>query len=196
MNEAEDLAANHLTDTPWVVPGQWSVASGATLGLSGHIVEQSEVRPDPVESFVHPSGMDGGKLPEHYRVSVLALAGAAPRGREAALLGWFQDVTHFVELVAKPDGVEVWQADGAIPDHSEGWTRLWRKDLPTPDGQARTLGLEVDAQSGLLGIFVDGSRLGEAQAPLIPSSEPDHTLALRATGGPVYYGNLAVEKLP
>lgn len=194
-NEAVVLAENHLTDTPWVIPGRWRIAGGDKLGISGHILEQTMVDSAPVASFVRPAGIDGGQLPAHYKASVLALADPAPRGREAALLGWFQDVTHYVEVVAKPDGLEVWQADGGAPDHSDGWTRLWRKDIPTAVGQVRRLGLDVDTRSGILGIYLDGRQVGEAESPLIASSESDHTLALRSIGGPVYYGELEVDAL-
>ena len=155
---------------------------------------QVEPRPEPVASFVQPSWPGGLGAPARYRVAVSVAADVAPRGQESPLLVWFRDVSHYAEIVAKPRSVEVWTADGAVPDRAEGWDRAWYKNLVTASGEVRRLEAVVDTKAGRLGVWVDGERLGEAAVPLV-SGAGSYSIALRATGGPIAYDDLEVEAL-
>lgn len=178
----------------WVVRGRWEIATADRPGMTGRVLRQTETRPEPVASFVQPSWPGGAGYPARYRVAVSVAADTAPRGQESPLLVWFQDVSRYAEIVAKPRSVEVWTADGAVPDRAEGWERSWYKALNTAPGEVRRLEAVMDVKAGRMTVSVDGERLGEASVPLVTRAA-SYSIALRATGGPIAYDDLEVEVL-
>lgn len=178
----------------WVVRGRWVIAAADRPGMSGRVLMQTETRPEPVASFVLPPWPGGAEPPLRYRVAVSVAAERAPRGQESPLLVWFRGVTHYAEIVAKPRSVEVWTADGAVPDRAEGWERLWYRTLATAPGEVRRLEATVDLRGGRMAVAVDGERLGEVGVPLM-TRMGSFGIALRATGGPIVYDDLEVESL-
>lgn len=181
---------------PWLYAGNWSVIASGSL----HMYGIDEIRPQPALSFRRyrgtAFGTSNGELPLHYRASVVEQAFASdpneypPTGDQGVQV-FYLDPTHYVEVLFKPHDLQVWECNGGVPNGYGGWKQLFEQQTDTAAGQIRTMGADVDCNSGQLVFYVDGQELATLHSSLI--SPRTHWFALRATGNEVYFQRVDIQ---
>lgn len=176
---------------PWLYAGNWFLNNG--------MLWHRDLRAQPNLSFRRYRGTTfgpDGALPPRYRAQVTeefdeSLPTFYPPTGDQGVPFYYQDPTHYVELLIKPTVFEVWECNGGEPEKWKGWRRLYAEDLSTGKGDRRTLGVEVDADRGSMDVFLDGQKRATVTSSLIAPGY--RTVALRATGNSVGFENLSIE---
>lgn len=179
----------------WLYAGNWSVIATD----SSHVYAIDDIRPQPALSFRRYRGTDfgtpDGQLPLHYQVSVVEQPIAAdpseypPTGDQGVQV-FYLDPTHYVEVLFKPHDLQVWECNGGVPNGYGGWNQLFEQQTDTTAGQIRTMGADVDCNTGTLVFYVDGQQLATVHSALI--TPRTHWFALRATGNEVYFRHITI----
>lgn len=180
----------------WVYAGNWKVAADES---GNKVFLHDDLRSATGVSFRRYKGGALGKpdgaLPDRYYAEVTvrpikAEGYYAPTGDQGQLF-YFLDPRRYVEVVLKPDMIEIWEADGGEPKTSKGWRRLWHQPLVTRAGDKRRVGALVDAADGSFTAYLDGKPLGSARSPLIKPQPAYFTL--RGIGNVVSFDDVLIE---
>lgn len=181
----------------WVYQGNWKVALD---GASNHVLLHDDVRQQPNVSFVRYKGSDmgtsNGVMPDAYFASVSMRPINSPNNYpptgDQGVQFYFVNYEHYVELVVKPDMLEIWECNGGEPKTTKGWKRLWWESLTTKAGDVRHIGALVDKRAGTFTPYLDGKAVGAAQTSTV-IAKGDSWVALRGIGNVVSFDDFAID---
>lgn len=190
-----------LTEVPsWLVTGNWFLVPSLP-GFAGGVYHQEETGSYPHVSIRRYAGDvfgPDGNLPNHYRVHVAVQAFEMPTWNpplgENGVLVYYQDPTHYVELVIANGHVAVWEANGGSPTSGTGWDDHHYTGVTTLPGDIRRVAAEIDTRSHAFTYWVEGVEAATLTLPFL-SSAP-HGVALRSLGNQINFGDLQIEALP
>lgn len=180
----------------WVYQGNWRVTADES---GNHVFLHDDVRAQPAVSFQRyrggALGRPDGQLPEVYYAEVAmrpirSPQNYAPTGDQGVQF-YYLDPQRYLEMVVKPDVIEVWEANGAEPRHTKGWKRLWFQSLTTKGGDVRRIGALVDVPAGLFTAHLDGRPLVTVSSTLLGARPA--WFALRGIGNVVSFDNVVIE---
>jgi len=180
----------------WVYPGNWRVVEADG---GNRVFLHDDLRVQPAVSFQRyrgtALGTPNGVLPGKYWAEldmkpIRSLYNYPPTGDQGAQL-YYVDHAHYVEVVLKPDQLEIWEADGGEPRSIKGWKRLWHRQMRNPAGTARRIGAVVDTQAGTFEAWLDGQPLATVSSPVIKPGPA--WLALRGIGNVVSFDEVVIE---
>jgi hypothetical protein len=188
--------ASEKTVPAWVYPGNWKVA---TDERNNKVFLHDDVREQPAVSFMRYKGAalgkPNGQLPEVYYAEVamrpLRSPNNYPPTGDQGVQFYYLDYNRYVEVVVKPDQIEIWECNGGEPKTTKGWKRLWGQSLTTKAGDVRRVGALVDAPNGAFSAYLDGQPLQTIHSDLIKPQAA--WLALRGIGNTVSFDDLLVE---
>lgn len=184
----------------WVYPGNWRVVEEEG---GNHVLLHDDMREKPGVSFrVYRGkalGTPDGALPAAYDAAVtMHLRGSKynyPPTGDQGVQFFYQGPGTYLEVVVKPNLVEIWQADHAEPKSMAGWQRLWHQPMNTVEGDRRRIGARVDRRAGTFTATLDGKDLATVSSTLLAGDRPAW-VALRGIGNVVSFDDLAVTPLP
>lgn len=191
--------ATETTVPPWVYAGNWRVVQNED---GNHVFLHDDVREQPAVSFQRyrgsALGTENGVLPMRYHAEVAMRPINSPYNYpptgDQAVQFYFLATGRYLEVVIKPDQIEIWEADGAEPKTNKGWKRLYNKSLVTKAGDLRRIGAQVDAEAGTFEAWLDGERLTSVKSALIKPQPA--WMTLRGIGNVVSFDDVRVEALP
>lgn len=191
---------------PWLVAGSWSVVAqgGGTHALAQTGTHWPWYGGAPPLSFMRFDAgtfhRAGNSLPDHYRVDVgLRVLACDPRDPyypigDTGVQVYFQDTTHYCEMVYRPHTVEMWLCDGGVPYRFTGWKLLGRYAFNSGPGQLLTVRAEIDAGKHTFTASLPGS-LGSRTVSAGLIHPGTHWLTLRASNSVVRYDHVSVQSL-
>lgn len=181
----------------WVYAGNWKITQEAT---GRRALLHEDLRPQPAVSFLRyrgkALGTTNGQLPPVYYAEVdmrLIQNGPgnyAPTGDQGTPF-YYLNHTTYLEVVIKPDLIEIWEANNAQPKTNNGWTRLWHKALVTRANDVRRIGALVDVPAGTFTAYLDGEALSTVKSPLLKAQPAWFTL--RGIGNIVSFDRVTIE---
>lgn len=191
--------ATETTVPAWVYPGNWRVVAD---DAGNRVFLHDDVREQPAVSFQRyrgeALGSADGLLPTRYHAEVAMRPIRSPHNYpptgDQAVQFYYLGTGRYVEVVIKPDQLEIWEADGAEPRTSKGWKRLYNKALATSGGDLRRIGARVDVEAGTFEAWLDGERLTSVKSALIKPQPA--WITLRGIGNVVSFDDVRVEPLP
>lgn len=183
----------------WVYAGNWRIVQDDT---GNRVFLHDDVRTQPAVSFQRyrgsALGTQNGVLPTRYQAEVAMRPIHSPYNYpptgDQAVQFYYLGTGRYVEVVIKPDQLEIWEADGAEPRTTKGWKRLYNKALATKAGELRRIGARVDAEAGTFEAWLDGERLTSVKSALIKPQPA--WITLRGIGNVVSFDDVRVEALP
>lgn len=176
----------------WLYPGRWVTTPQGLL--------HDEIMKPPALSFRRYAGKafgtPDGELPLRYRVQLTVTPIEAhpqnfPPVGDLGIPVYYLDPLHYVEVVFKPEKLEIWACDGGLPMKWRGWHPLYETPMPTRANQARGLLAEVDTETGMVTVSVDGRVVASVRHGMIQPIS--HYVALRATGNRMRLSDLRLE---
>lgn len=191
--------ATEKTVPAWVYAGNWRVVE-AEGGNRAFL--HDDVRVQPAVSFQRyrgtALGTKDGLLPAKYWTEldmkpIRSPHNYPPTGDQGVQL-YYADYNRYVEIVLKPDQIEVWEADNAEPRTTKGWKRLWNRQTTNPVGTARRVGALVDTVAGTFETWIDGEKMSTVKSAVIKPQPA--WLALRGIGNVVSFDNVVIEPRP
>lgn len=190
-----------LSEVPtWLYPGNWFLLPSVE-GFAGGVYHQEETGDYPHVSMRRYAGNafgPDGQLPQHYKVSVAVQAFEMPTWHppigENGVLVYYQDPSHYVELVIENSHVAVWEANGGTPTNGTGWVDHHYFGIQTLPGQIRRVAAEINTRTQTLIYWVEGVQAATLNIPFLTSVP--HGLALRSLGNQINFGELSIEALP
>lgn len=190
--------ATEATVPAWVYAGNWRVVEDEG---GNRVFMHDDVREQPAVSFQRyrgdALGTTDGELPARYHAEVAMRPIKSPHNYpptgDQGVQFYYLGVGQYLEVVIKPDQIEVWEADGAEPKTSKGWKRLWNKAVQTRAGDLRRIGARVDMEAGTFEAWLDGERLTTVASTLIKPQPA--WLALRGIGNVVSFDDVRIEPL-
>jgi hypothetical protein len=180
----------------WVYQGNWKVAADEK---GNHVLLHDDVREQPAVSFMRYRGAALGKpngaMPASYYAEVAmrpirSPINYPPTGDQGVQF-YFLAYNQYLEVVVKPDMLEIWECNGGEPKTAKGWKRLWNQSLATKAGDVRHVGALVDTKAASFTAYLDGKPQGSVQSELL-GPKPAY-LALRGIGNVVSFDDLVVE---
>lgn len=180
----------------WVYQGNWKIQND---DHGNHVLLHDDVRQQPAVSFMrykgNALGQPNGQMPDVYFAQVdmrpIDSPNNYPPTGDQGVQFFFLSFDHYVEVVIKPDQMEIWECNGGEPKTTKGWSRLWNMALNTAAGQMRRVGALVDKRAGNFTAYLDGQPKGTVQSSLLTPAPS--WLALRGIGNVVSFDNLLVE---
>jgi hypothetical protein len=180
----------------WVYQGNWKVSVDER---GNHVLLHDDIREQPNVSFVRYRGSTLGKpdglLPEVYFAQVdmrpIKSPNNYPPTGDQGVQFYYLGYNQYLEVVVKPDVLEIWECDGGEPKTTKGWHRLWNQALSTNAGDIRRIGALVDKRAATFTVYLDGQPQGTVQSGLL-GVKPSW-LTLRGIGNVVSFDNLVVE---
>jgi hypothetical protein len=187
--------ATEATVPAWVYAGNWRVVDD---GAGNRVFMHDDVREQPAVSFQRyrgtALGTEDGRLPDRYRAEVAMRPIKSPHNYpptgDQGVQFYFLGPGRYVEVVIKPDQIEVWEADGAEPKTAKGWKRLWNQTLATKGGDLRRIGAQVDQAAGTFEVWLDGAKLGSVKSAIIKPQPA--WMTLRGIGNVVSFDDVRI----
>lgn len=189
----KDVRDDGYSSYDWLVDAPWRIAShnGSKQYMHDGLSNYANL------SFRRYTGTAfgvNGALPNRYftelQVTPIKSYTYAPTGDQGTQF-YYLDPTNYVEWVIKPDYVEVWVANDAVPFQGKGWNRVYYTTVKTAAGQTRRLGAEVDTVAHTAKIYLDGQYLTTVTTSKLDTRT--HYYALRGTGNIVVHDNVTIE---
>ncbi|HEY9722616.1 MAG TPA: hypothetical protein V6D47_11410 [Oscillatoriaceae cyanobacterium] len=189
--------ASETSVPSWVYQGNWHVATDET---GNHVLLHDAARQQPALSFYRyrgdALGLPNGQMPPVYYAEAVMRPISSPNNYpptgDQGVQFYYLSVDTYLEVVIKPTQLEIWQAEGAAPKSTQGWTRLWAEDLTTNGGDRRRIGALVNVPAGTFTAYLDGKPLHTVKSDLL-KPQPSW-ITLRAIGNVVSFDNLLIEK--
>jgi hypothetical protein len=180
----------------WVYQGNWKVSADEK---GNHVLLHDDIRPQPNVSFMRYRGSVPGKpdgvLPDTYFAQVdmrpIKSPDNYPPTGDQGVQFYYLGYNQYLEVVVKPDVLEIWECNGGEPKTTRGWRRLWNQALSTNAGDIRRIGALVDKRAGTFTAYLDGQPQTTVQSILI-GVKPSW-LTLRGIGNVVSFDNLIIE---
>lgn len=180
----------------WVYAGKWGVAADER---GNQVLLHDDVREQPAVSFLRyrggALGRPNGEVPPRYYAEVAmrpirSPINYPPTGDQGVQ---FYYVSHnvYLEVVVKPDQLEVWECKGGEPKTTKGWKKLWGEALSTKAGDVRQVGALVDVPAGTFTAYLDGKAKTPVKSEILVARPA--WVALRGIGNVVSFDNLLVE---
>ncbi|MFP5500872.1 MAG: hypothetical protein ACLGIN_00190 [Candidatus Sericytochromatia bacterium] len=195
---AEFIDVKDEEATPdWVYRGDWQVVEDEK---GNRVLMHDDVRQQPAVSFQRyrgtALGTANGQVPEVYysEVDMKPISSPhnyTPTGDQGAQFYYVRYNT-YLEVIIKPDLIEIWEAKEAAPNTSKGWKRLWFRSLKTEAKTTRRIGALVDTREGTFTAYLDGEPLETVKSDLLKPEQPAW-VALRGIGNVVRFDNLLIE---
>ncbi|MDB5101011.1 MAG: hypothetical protein JWM80_5432 [Cyanobacteria bacterium RYN_339] len=191
-----DVATEVAAPPGWVYQGNWKVAPDEK---GNAVFLHDDVREQPAVSFMRyrgtALGKPNGELPATYYAEVAmrpirSPINYPPTGDQGVQF-YFLKYNQYLEVVVKPDVLEIWECNGGEPKTAKGWKKLWGEALATKAGDVRRIGALVDTKAGNFTAYLDGKPRGAVQSTLL-GSQPAW-LTLRGIGNVVSFDDLVVE---
>lgn len=180
----------------WVYQGNWRVTQDER---GNRVFTHDDVRQQPAVSFQRYRGTGLGKpdgqLPEVYYAEVAMRPIKSPYNYpptgDQGVQFYYLSYNTYLEVIIKPDMIEIWESDAAAPNTSKGWRRLWFEPLETRAGDTRRIGALVDTRAGTFTAYLDGEPLETVESDLL-APQPAW-LALRGIGNVVSFDDVLIE---
>jgi hypothetical protein len=181
----------------WVYKGNWKVQAD---DKANHVFLHDDVREQPAVSFMRYRGAGmgtaNGAMPATYYAEVAmrpirSPINYPPTGDQGVQF-YFLAYNQYLEVVVKPDMLEIWECNGGEPKTAKGWKRLWNESLITKAGDVRHVGALVDTKAGSFTAYLDGKPHGSVQSDLLGPTKQAY-VALRGIGNVVSFDDLAIE---
>lgn len=199
----DEMVSRGQAPPTWLYSGAWEVADVDTAQLKGRVLRQTKVQERPPITLLRYQGsfygQEDGVMPSRYRMEVTQQPMRSPYNMpptgDQGIQPYYLDANHYVEVVTTPKQLQLWVCDGARPDSSEGWTKVWSEDLATKAGDIRRVGAIVDTKARKFTLLYDGQPKAEATVDLIDPNRKAY-VALRAIGNEVNFDDFELERLP
>lgn len=188
--------ASETSVPSWVYKGNWRVAADES---GNHVLLHDAIRAQPAVTFYRyrgtALGLPNGQMPPVYYAEVVMRPIASPNNYpptgDQGVQFYYLSVDTYLEVVIKPTQLEIWQAEGAVPKSTQGWTRLWGESLTTNGGDRRRIGALVNVPAGTFTAYLDGQPVHTVHSDLL-KPQPSW-ITLRAIGNVVSFDDFKVE---
>ena len=162
----------------WLQAGAWPIVPDSPA--TGVVWQANQLAPQPCLSF---RVWNHAALPARYTATIAVRPVSStfehPPIGEIALIPFYVDPTHYVEVVVGSDSVSVWLADGAQPGSDKGWRALRFLGVATAIGDVRTVVMTVDRTQSTLTVMTGEQTATIAESAL--AAQPAG-VAIRAVG--------------
>lgn len=210
MADWKDPKADDGHTQSWLYSGTWNVvgavagraASGSVFArpsAGGRALEHNDMRPQPALSFRRYAGKafgtPDGELPNRYTVTLNVTPLDSrddffpPVGDQGTPV-YYVDPTHYVEVLMKPNKFEVWECNGGEPLKWRGWRPMYEEAASHSAGVTYTLGAEVNANSGTIRVYQNGTFKTEVKSDIVKPYS--HYFSLRAGSNRVQFDNIVI----
>lgn len=184
-------------DVPWVYSGNWSISRDET---GNKVFLHDDIRTQPAVSFRRyrgaALGTENGQLPEKYYAEVLMRPIRSPNNYsptgDQGVQFYYLSYNTYLEVIIKPNEIEIWEANQSAPQTTKGWKRLWSAPLKTEGGDKRRIGALVDVAARQFTAYLDGKPLKTVESELL-KPQPAY-LALRGIGNVVNFDEVLIEE--
>lgn len=165
---------------PWLQAGRWRIAEVRTPAYSGRVWQCQDVQPQPYLSFrVWDGPTTGARYTLKATVQPVSSPHFKPPVGEIALIPYYLDPTHYLEVIVAADHLGIWIADGGTPGTDQGWQALAFMPVRTAVGQLRPLELAVDIDARQL-VVRSGTQSWTIETDFL--RHRPHGVALRSAG--------------